>query len=91
MVLAVAMASAEAVMALGTRAYAGLAAADVWTLVVGSVPLENASGISNRLLTTAGLAVMNMPAWIVFGVCGLILVYACRGRHPRRRHFRPVN
>ena len=85
------MASAEAVMALGTGAYNGLATADVWTLLVGQAPLEALEGSSNRLLSTASILIMNMPAWIAFGLSGFFLVHMCRVRRQRRRRFRPVN
>ena len=38
-ILAIVMASAEAVMALGIGTYNGLATADVWTLLVGQSPV----------------------------------------------------
>jgi hypothetical protein len=90
-ILAIVMASAEAVMALGTGAYNGLATADVWTLLVGQAPLQALEGSSNRFLATASIVVMNMPAWIAFGLSGFLLVHACRVRKSRRRRFRNVN
>ena len=77
-------------MALGTGAYNGLATADVWTLLVGQAPLA-LEGSSNRLLATVSLIIMNMPAWIAFGLSGFLLVHTCRVRHHRRRRFRNVN
>ena len=44
-ILAIVMASAEAVMALGTGAYSGLATADVWTLLVGHAPITMTAGV----------------------------------------------
>jgi hypothetical protein len=90
-ILAMLMASAEAVMALGTGAYSGLATADVWTLLVGQAPLEALEGSSNRVLATASIIIMNMPAWIAFGISGVVFVHACRVRKSRRRRFRNVN
>ena len=88
---AIVMASAEAVMALGTGAYSGLATADVWTLLVGPTPLDGLADSSNRALATAGSIFMHLPAWIMFGFSGFALVHACRVRRQRRRRFRPVN
>jgi len=85
------MASAEAVMALGTGAYNGLATADVWTLLVGQTPLESLEGSSNRFLSTVSIIVMNMPAWVAFGLSGFMLVHVCRVRKARRRRFKNVN
>jgi len=90
-ILAMVMASAEAVMALGTGAYNGLATADVWTLLVGQAPLEALEGSSNRFLATASIVIMNMPAWIAFGLSGVVVVHLCRERRQRRRRFRNVN
>src|SRR6185312_11784318 len=89
-IMAILMASAEAVMALGTGAYSGLATADVWTLLVGQAPLEALEDSPNRFLATASIILMNMPAWIAFGFSGVILVHACRARRARRRRFRNV-
>jgi hypothetical protein len=90
-VLAIVMASAEAVMALGTGAYAGLATAEVWTLLVGQSPAALLDASSNALFGAAGTLVLAMPAWIVFGVSGFMLVHLCRARRQRRRRFRTVN
>ncbi len=84
--LAMIMASAEAVMALGTGAYNGLATSDIWTLLVGPTP-SFAAATSFTTLAALGAAVMAKPAWIVFGVSGLILAHACRKRRARRRAF----
>jgi hypothetical protein len=90
-ILALLMASAEAVMALGTGAYTGLATADVWTLLLGPSPLNHLEDSSNHLLATVSIIVMNMPAWSFFGVSGFLLVHVCRVRRQRRRKFRNVN
>ncbi len=86
-VLAILMASAEAVMALGTGAYNGLATVDVWTLLVGQTPDFSQSPDSAQLLATVGTGIMAMPAWVVFGIAGFVLLHVCRKR-PRRRVFR---
>ncbi len=88
-ILAIIMASAEAVMALGTGAYSGLATSDVWTLLVGQSPggLATSSGV----ISTAGSLFMAMPAWLVFGFSGFALVHVCRMRRQRRRRFKTVN
>ncbi len=90
-VLAMVMASAEAVMAVGTGAYSGLATADVWTLLVGHAPNGFLAADSNQLLAAASTLVMAMPAWIAFGASGFMLVHACRKRRQRRRIFKTVN
>ncbi len=84
--MAMIMASAEAVMALGTGAYNGLATSDVWTLLVGQTPTF-AAATSFTTLAALGAAVMATPAWIVFGVSGVVLAHACRKRLRRRRIF----
>ena len=85
--MAMIMASAEAVMALGTGAYSGLATSDVWTLLVGQTPTF-AAATSFTTLATLGAAIMATPAWIVFGMSGIVLAHACRKRMRRRRIFR---
>jgi len=86
-VLAIVMASAEAVMALGTGAYNGLATVDVWTLLVGQTPTFAAEAGAMQVLATVGTGIMAMPAWVVFGALGFMLLHLCRQR-PRRRVFR---
>jgi hypothetical protein len=84
--LAIITASAEAVMALGTGAYTGLATADIWTLLVGQTP-SFAAIDSFQMLAALGTAVMATPAWIVFGLAGFLLAHVCRKRRARRRVF----
>ena len=86
-VLAMIMASAEAVMALGTGAYNGLATVDVWTLLVGQSPTFAATAESTDLLAAVAGGVMGMPAWVVFLLTGILLLHVCRKR-ARRRVFR---
>ena len=90
-ILAIFMASAEAVMALGTGAYNGLATADIWTLLVGQSPSFQAETNLTQMLATMGTVVMQMPAWIVFGTVGVLLAHACRKRRNRRRIFRTAH
>jgi hypothetical protein len=87
MVLAILMASAEAVLALGTGAYTGLATVDLWTLLVGESPTFATAGPSVNMLATVGSGVMGMPAWVVIGAIGFGLTHLCRKRHVRRRVF----
>ena len=89
-IMAILMASAEAVKALGTRAYSGLATADIWTLLVGQAPSFAADGSATQTLAAISTAIMQMPAWIVFGTVGVLLLHACRKR-ARRRIFRSAN
>jgi hypothetical protein len=86
-VLAMLMASAEAVMALGTGAYNGLATVDVWTLLVGQSPDFAPATESTQFLAAVASGVMAMPAWVVFMLTGLVVLHACRKR-ARRRVFR---
>ena len=86
-VLAILMASAEAVMALGTGAYNALATSDVWTLLVGQTPTFALQNESTPMLAMVGAVIMAMPAWVVFGTVGFILLHVCRKR-ARRRVFR---
>jgi hypothetical protein len=90
-VLAIVMASAEAVMALGTGAYSGLATAEVWTLLVGQTPSTLLGANSNEIPSVVGTLVMAMPAWILFGVSGVVLLHLCRARRQRRRRFTTVH
>jgi hypothetical protein len=80
--IAIVMASAEAVMAVGARGHSGLATADVITLLVGQAPEFSALGAN----------VMAMPAWFVIGVVGLALAHIFRARRMRRRRsaIRPL-
>ena len=87
-ILAIVMASAEAVMALGIGTYNGLATADVWTLLVGQSLSFTGETHAPHVLTTAGAVVMQMPAWAVFGTIGVFLAHVCRKRPQRRRIFR---
>lgn len=87
-ILAMVMASAEAVMALGTGAYNGSATADVWTLLVGQTPSFATQTESTQYFAALGVGIMAMPAWVVFGLSGFLLIHACRKRRQRRRAFR---
>ena len=86
-VLSIFMASAEAVMALGTGAYNGLATVDVWTLLVGQTPSFSTEPNSVALLAVVGAGIMAMPAWVVCGAVGFMVLHVCRKR-ARRRVFR---
>ena len=87
-ILAIVMASAEAVMALGIGTYNGLATADVWTLLVGQSPSFEGNTSAPLVLAAAGAVVMQMPAWAVFGTVGVFFAHVCRKRPQRRRIFR---
>ena len=90
-VLAILMASAEAVMALGTGAYNGLATVDVWTLLVGQSPSFATQTESTQILSVLGATLMAMPAWVAFAIIGFLLIHACRTRRTRRRVFRSAH
>ncbi|MDX2145253.1 MAG: hypothetical protein SFV19_18000 [Rhodospirillaceae bacterium] len=90
-IIAIVMASAEAVMALGASGHAGLVTADIVTLLVGQAP-EFSSATWPDILSAVGLNIMAMPAWLVIGVIGLGLAHAFRTRNLRRRRssIRPL-
>ncbi|OFX13724.1 MAG: hypothetical protein A2516_02625 [Alphaproteobacteria bacterium RIFOXYD12_FULL_60_8] len=75
--LTILMASAEAVMALGTGSYDGINAGEIWTLLSGSSP---EAGIGKLLQA--------LPAWTLTGSLGLTLIVSCQ---PRRRFPRAKN
>ncbi|ABC21476.1 hypothetical protein [Rhodospirillum rubrum] len=83
--VAVLVASGEAVLALGTGSYDGLATREVWTLLSGSVPHPAAS--ANTIADLAA-RLLDWPAWVVIGALGLGLSVTCRPR-PRRRRDMP--
>ncbi len=82
--VAVIMASADAVMALGPADYAGLMTADVLTLLTGG---EHEAPLGLSLWNTVATTVLDTPAWALTGGLGLIMVYAFRKRQ-RRYRFR---
>ena len=82
------MASAEAVMALGTGEYSGVATADLWTLLVGQAPSFGTN--SSEIFSAASVSIMAMPAWVVLGIVGIALAHFCRKRRDHRRIFRTI-
>lgn len=83
--MAVIMASADAVMALGPAEYAGIITADVFTLLTGGEP-EFGEGVS--LLASVEEALLDTPAWVVMGALGTALLVGCRKRTKRYRFRR---
>ena len=83
LVLAVVMASADAVMALGPADYSAILTSDVLTLLTGGAP--EAAEPSRSLLATAGAALLDLPAWVLMGTFGTVLLFFCR---PRVKRFR---
>jgi hypothetical protein len=81
--LAVIMASADAVMALGPADYVGLITADFVLLLAGHTPDTAEAGRS--LLATIQAMVLDLPAWVVVGTIGIGLSLACRHRPRWRR------
>ena len=81
--LAVIMASADAVLALGPAEYAGIITADVVTLIAGHTPDTSDAGRS--VFSTLTATLLDMPAWIAVGLMGLSLSVACRQRQRQRR------
>ena len=82
--LAIIIASAEAVMALGASGHAGLATSDLVTLLTGQSPQFSAARWP-EIFSALGQGIMAMPAWLVIGVIGLALAHTFRYRHIRRR------
>lgn len=83
--LSVIMASADVVMALGPAEYAGIITADVFTLLTGGEP---EFGESLSLLASVEEALLDMPAWVVMGAVGTVLLVTCRKRTKRYRFRR---
>lgn len=86
--LALLGASAEAVMALGAQPHSTIAAGEVWTLLSGQ-PATDGAAIGATRAERAVAWTMGLPAWIVFGVTGLTLVFGFR-RRPRRIGMRAL-
>ena len=84
---AIVMASGEAVMALGTGTYTGLATSDVWALLGGQAPDFLNGNLTGDIWRFAAALIMSMPAWAVLGPIGVILAHVCRRRPPRGRLF----
>lgn len=81
--LAVIMASADAVMALGPEDYVGLVTADFVLLLAGHAPGTAEDGRS--LFDSLQAMVLDLPAWVVVGSLGLTLLVSCRHRSRWRR------
>ena len=63
LISAVVTASAEAVAALGTGEYVGIATADVVTIITGMSPQT---------------PLLKCPAWVSLAVIGIALMFVCR-------------
>ena len=63
LITAVVTASAEAVAALGTGEYVGIATADVVTIITGMTPQT---------------PLLKCPAWVSLAVIGIALMFVCR-------------
>jgi len=84
-VLALLMASGDAVLALGTSDHVGIVASDLWMLVAGHAPEPNAT-----TTTSFGARMLAWPAWLAILPIGIILVATCRPRRSRRLRFRRI-
>ncbi len=99
-VIATLVASVEAVMALGTGTYVGLATRDMWTLLTGTSPVFEAPLASMQnvpvditikveaLLARVGTMLMDLPAWTMVGLLGGLLVSGSRVRRRFDHHRR---
>jgi len=81
--LAVIMASADAVLALGPVEYAGIITADVVTLLAGHTP--DAAEAGGSMIDSVRTMVLDLPAWMAVGLMGISLSVACRKRQRVRR------
>ena len=81
--VAVLMASAEAVMALGPADYTGIMTSEVLTLLTGGEPDPGRASTFARLEAM----VLSLPAWVAVAGMGTALLVACRKRQ-RRFRFR---
>lgn len=87
-VSAIVMASGEAVMAIGTGTYQGLATGEIWALLWGQAPDFLDDGLSSGFWHFLGALFMEMPAWAIMGPLGVIVAHTCRRRPPPGRLFR---
>lgn len=88
--LAILTASADAVMALGNHAdYDSLAAGEIWTLIAGRAPDFGGAATTGLVAALGEIAawVMDLPAWVVIGPLGALLVAAFRRRQHRHRQM----
>lgn len=90
-ITAIIMACGEAVMALGTGSYQGLATSDVWALLWGQTPDFLKGNVSGDIWRFSAALLMAMPAWAVLGPIGVILAHVCRKRPPLGRLFRTTS
>lgn len=84
--VAVLLASGDVVMALGPGDYTGIATGEVVTLLSG-YEAPHGGGAHRPALQSAGVFLLDLPAWAVLGPAGVMLCWACR-RRPRRFRFR---
>lgn len=81
----VVMASGDVVLALGPTDYSGILTADVVTLLLGAAP-EPAQ--QQSLVANAEATLMDLPAWVVVGLVGTVMLVASRRRQKRFRFRR---
>jgi len=86
--IAIVMASGEAVMAIGTGTYNGLATAEIWALLWGQTPHVLGGNLTGDIWLVAATLLMSLPAWAILCPIGVVLAHICRRRPPRRRSFR---
>jgi hypothetical protein len=78
--LAAFTASGEAVVALTTGDYNGLATADVWGIISGNTPAIEANLWYEKFFNQ----IMDWPAWLVMAPLGLFLSFSCRKKERKR-------
>ena len=87
-IVALVMASGEAVMALGTGSYHSLATSDVWALLLGRSPDLLPGDVTQGTWHFIAALLLAMPAWAVIGPSGVMLAHVCRKRLAKGRLFR---
>jgi hypothetical protein len=76
--VATVMASADAVLALGSGDRLSIATSDVWTLLAGNTSFGWAGPL------------MRWPVWTLLGPLGVVMLLSCRPRRRRRYRFRTM-
>ena len=84
--LSIIMASGDAVMALGSLKYNGLATADLWTLLLGQNPNIFTTESSENKFNLLPI-ILSMPAWTILGPVSILILYIFRCKKSALRLF----